>query len=114
MLQRIILSVILLGTLVVGLQLAPERADAGNDCPDLSINGDRGDNRTAHFAINAIPGVDDMAFNWTVSNGGIARGQGTPSIIAAGMNADYITATVDIGDLNPGCPTHISKTVAFR
>jgi hypothetical protein len=44
-------------------------------------------------------------YNWTVSAGTITAGQGTPSITvsAAGLAGQTITATVEIGGVDPTC-----------
>lgn len=111
MLQRVALSLLLLGALVLGLQLVPQRADAGDDCSEIVLKGDAGPNRTAHFIVDVIPGIDDVTLRWSVSDGGIEQGQDTPEIIVSDISGNSVTVTVEVGGLNDGCPYTASETV---
>ncbi|MEP7076615.1 MAG: hypothetical protein ABI878_12485, partial [Acidobacteriota bacterium] len=68
------------------------------------------------FTANVSGGSQDtVTYNWTVSEGTIASGQGTPSItVTAPMSAagGNITATVEIGgmDASCNCPKDSSAT----
>jgi hypothetical protein len=86
------------------------------DCPTLSVTG----------PSSAVQPGDDMVFtanlsgggscsptyNWSVSAGTIASGQGTPVIhvSTSGMADQSITATVDIGGCCPECHPVASET----
>jgi hypothetical protein len=64
------------------------------------------------FTAN-VGGGGDYTYNWTVSNGTITSGQGTPSITVAttaDMQGSNVTATVDVGGLCPECPRTASET----
>jgi len=85
-------------------------------CPTLSVSGPSGltnPGETMTFVANVSGG--DVTYNWTVSAGTIASGQGTSTItvdttgVAPGSN---VTATVDIGGVQTGCgcPTNASDT----
>jgi hypothetical protein len=59
---------------------------------------------------------DQVTYNWSVSAGTIESGQGTPSInvtVPADMAGGNITATVDIGGMDPSCNcTHTAQETA--
>jgi hypothetical protein len=54
----------------------------------------------------------NVSFNWSVSAGTISAGQGTARITVsiAELPASFVTATVDIGGLDPNCPHTASGT----
>jgi hypothetical protein len=94
-------------------------------CATIGVTGPAGvtaPGGTMTFTANVSGGSQDVAltYNWTVSDGTIQSGQGTPSIVVsvpAGPNPPpptNITATVTIGgqraDCN--CPTQGSETAA--
>jgi hypothetical protein len=57
------------------------------------------------FTAN-VSGGPSVTYNWTVSAGTIESGQGTPSIVvrtAIGDAGSNVTATVEIGGLDPAC-----------
>lgn len=89
-------------------------------CPSLSVSGPAGitaPGGTMTFVANLSGGSQDrpITYNWTVSAGTIESGQGTPTItvrVPSDMAGGNITATVDIGGLDPtcGCQTNASET----
>ncbi|HUR97818.1 MAG TPA: hypothetical protein VMZ26_07065 [Pyrinomonadaceae bacterium] len=85
-------------------------------CPSLSVTGPAGVTErggTMTFTANVSGGTaQNITYNWSVSAGTIASGQGTPSItVTAPSDAPNVTATVDIGlDVNCGCVTNASET----
>jgi hypothetical protein len=91
------------------------------NCPTLTVSGPGsevavGDMMT--FTANASGGTGDgLIYNWTVSGGTIAEGQGTPVIKVSGAKCDNVTATVEIGGsaLCPdgGCKTTASDSGSF-
>jgi hypothetical protein len=77
-------------------------------CPTLSVSGPAGvtsPGDTMTFTAN-VSGGPSVTYNWTVSRGTIESGQGTPSIVvrtAIGDAGSNVTATVEIGGLDPAC-----------
>lgn len=55
----------------------------------------------------------DLTYNWAISAGEIIAGQGTPTIRVATkeLAGQSVTATVEIGGVNPDCPQTASTTV---
>lgn len=84
-------------------------------CYSVSVSGpsgitNPGDSMT--FTAN-VGGGGDFTYNWTVSNGTISSGQGTPSITVAttkAMAGQNVTATVDVGGMCPDCQRIASET----
>jgi len=93
---------------------------AACNCPSLTVTGPAGitaPGGTMTFVANVSGGSQDqvVTYNWTVSAGTISSGQGTPSItvaVPADMPGGNITATVDLGGLDPSCncPHNASET----
>lgn len=89
-------------------------------CPTISVSGPAGitsPGGSMTFTANVSGGSQDAAltYNWTVSDGTISSGQGTPSItvdVPATMSGGNITATLNVGGLDPSCncPTSASET----
>jgi len=77
-------------------------------CPTLSVTGPGGTTNpgeTMTFTAN-LSGAADNTYNWSVSAGTIESGQGTRSITVRTTNdmaGSNVTATVDIGGLDPNC-----------
>jgi len=78
-------------------------------CATVDVSGPSGITNpgdTMTFTANVTAGTYDPTYNWTVSNGTIESGQGTPSIVVrttremAGQN---VTATVNIGGAPSTC-----------
>ena len=88
------------------------------DCPSVSVAApyEVEAGKTAVFTANISGGsLDTVTYDWTVSNGEIINGQGTPSITVATvrkMAGNKITATVKIPDNSPAhvCPNTPSAT----
>ena len=55
-------------------------------------------------------------YKWSVSAGTITTGQGTPTIVVdtKGLAGKEVTATVDVGGLNPACQRITSCEVQIR
>jgi hypothetical protein len=88
-------------------------------CPTFSISGPTGETQpgeTMTFTANVSGGTaENITYNWTVSQGTIESGQGTPSItvrVPEGLFNSNITATVDISGtgLCEDCPRSRSET----
>jgi hypothetical protein len=89
-------------------------------CPTLTVNcpSDVEDGSPATFTANFQQGtpVVSETYNWTVSAGTITSGQGTSSITVdtKGVGGSTITATVEIGGVDPTCNRTASCSVAVR
>ena len=63
------------------------------------------------FTANVSGGPGTQTYNWSVSTGTIASGQGTSSITVTGAPAGgSVTATVELGGLDPNCARTASCT----
>jgi hypothetical protein len=73
------------------------------DCPTTAVQPGSPATVTVNLSGGA-PGLTPT-YNWSVSDGTIASGQGTPSITVdtTGQAGKNITATVQIGGLDPSC-----------
>ncbi|MDQ3179723.1 MAG: hypothetical protein M3Q33_04305 [Acidobacteriota bacterium] len=90
-------------------------------CPTVSVTGPSeitkpGDTMT--FTANVSGGTNcEATYNWTVSQGEIIDGQGTPVIrvqTTEAMAGGNITATVNIGCACPGCAKSASETAGIE
>jgi hypothetical protein len=88
-------------------------------CPTLDVTGDGNvkAGETVVFKANVSGGtVTDLTYNWTVSQGEIVSGQGTPQIKVKTTREmiGTITATVEIGGiLCPDCLRTDSETATI-
>ncbi len=77
------------------------------DCPTLTVDGPSGvTNPGSMMSFTAnVTGGADVTYNWSVSAGSIASGQGTSaiSVDTTGLAGQTVTATVTIGGLDPNC-----------
>jgi hypothetical protein len=75
-------------------------------CPDSVEAG--------HLATFTVSGADaeKLTYNWTVDQGRITSGQGTRSINVdtTKLAGKTVTATVEIGGIDPACPRTSSCT----
>jgi hypothetical protein len=64
----------------------------------------------------SIGGDMNVTYNWTVSAGTISSGQGTSSITVdtAGLGGQSVTATVELGGLDPSCSRTASCTTSVK
>ncbi|MBV9492637.1 MAG: hypothetical protein JOZ54_00185, partial [Acidobacteria bacterium] len=119
--KRLVWSILALFVCVAPLALAqhaPAPAPAAPACPKLNVSAP--DTVTSGDEIkitaNVTGGDKDVTptYNWSVSAGSIASGQGTSVItidskeIEAGST---VTASVDIGGYSPECSLFSSATV---
>lgn len=76
------------------------------DCPSGLVN----EGTAVTFTANVTGGPGTQTYLWSVSAGTIASGQGTSSISVntAGLGGQSITASVELGGLDPAC----NKTAA--
>jgi hypothetical protein len=86
------------------------------ECPSLSVSGGGQvkPGEPMSFTANVSGGTaSDITYTWSVSQGTISSGQGTPSITVdtTGLSSTSITATVTIGgSLCAECPRNGSET----
>lgn len=64
----------------------------------------------------SVSGDASLTYNWSVSAGMIRSGQGTSSITVdtAGLSGQTVTATVELGGLDPSCSRTASCTTGIR
>jgi hypothetical protein len=99
---------VILGLLLVGSSFG--------QCPPINVIGpagvtNSGDEMTFRVDVGSIG--PKYAFEWSVSNGVIVRGQRTPEIAVAtdrSMAAENVTATVVVAGLQSSCPISASET----
>lgn len=71
-----------------------------------------GDMMTFVTVISSAGYQPNVTYNWSVSNGTIVEGQGTPiiKVSTAGLQLTYVTATVYVGGLCPSCQSTASQS----
>jgi hypothetical protein len=86
-------------------------------CPTISVSCPADVDQGSPITFNAS-GAGDMnvTYNWTVSAGTISGGQGTSSITVdtAGIGGQSVTATVELGGLDPSCSRTASCTTSVK
>jgi hypothetical protein len=86
-------------------------------CPTVSVSCpsdvDQGATITYTAAVN---GDANVTYNWSVSAGTISGGQGTSSITVdtTGLGGQSVTATVELGGLDPSCSRTASCTTSIK
>jgi hypothetical protein len=89
-------------------------------CPQLSVTcpSEVDEGQPATFTANFTQGTPTVSetYNWTVSSGTITSGQGTSSITVdtTGVGGGSVTATVEVGGVDPSCDRTASCTVQIR
>ena len=89
-------------------------------CPNISVScpGDVEQGAPITFTASVAGGPSNLmpTYNWSVSAGTISSGQGTSSITVdtAGIGGQSVTATVDIGGVDPACTRSASCTTSVR
>jgi hypothetical protein len=87
-------------------------------CPTISVSCtdtvDQGQPIT--FTASVVGGAGSPTYNWSVSAGTISSGQGTSSITVdtAGLGGQTVTATVEVGGIDPACARTASCTTSVR
>jgi len=76
-------------------------------CPDSVDFG-----QAITFTANVSGGTGSPTYNWSVSAGSISSGQGTSTITVdtTGLGGQSVTATVELGGLDPSCSRTASCT----
>jgi hypothetical protein len=86
-------------------------------CPTVSVtcpsDVDQGGALTFNASVNP---TGNVTYNWSVSAGTIASGQGTSSITVdtGTLGGQSVTATVEVGGLDPACTKTASCTTAVK
>jgi hypothetical protein len=92
--------------------------DCKPPCPTINISCPTDviqEGTSATVSVNVSGGVGTPTYNWSVSAGTISSGQGTSSITVntAGQAGQSITATVELGGLDPSCSRTASCTFSI-
>jgi hypothetical protein len=84
-------------------------------CPTISVSCPSDVDQGSPITFNAS-GADNVTYNWSVSAGTISSGQGTSSITVNtdGLGGQTVTATVEVGGLDPSCSRTASCTTGIR
>ena len=89
-------------------------------CPTVSVNcpEEVDPKSSAVFTANFVQGTPTIseAYKWTVSAGTITSGQGTSTITVstAGLGGQTVTATVEVGGIDPACSRTASCSTPVR
>jgi hypothetical protein len=84
-------------------------------CPTVSVSCPSSvDPGSAITFSSSLSSSANVTYNWTVSAGTISSGQGTSSITVdtAGLGGQTVTATVEVGGLDPACSRTASCTTS--
>ncbi len=94
-----------------------ECTDCKPPCPTVSVSCPADVDLGAPITFSAS-GAESMnvTYNWTVSAGTISSGQGTSSITVdtSGLGGQSVTATVELGGLDPSCSRTASCTTSVK
>ncbi|HKO95375.1 MAG TPA: hypothetical protein VJU86_00170 [Pyrinomonadaceae bacterium] len=86
-------------------------------CPTVSVScpSDVDQGSPITFSASVSPDAN-VTYNWSVSAGTISSGQGTSSITVdtAGLGGQSVTATLELGGLDPACSRTASCTTSIR
>ena len=84
-------------------------------CPTVAVScPDTADPGPITFTANVSGGPGTQTYNWSVSAGTITSGQGTSSITVNASAGQTITASVELGGLDPSCPHTFSCTTNIK
>jgi len=86
-------------------------------CPTVSVScPSEVDQGTAITFTAQVNGDANVTYNWSVSAGTITSGQGTSSISVSteGLGGQTVTATVELGGLDPSCSRTASCTTGIK
>ena len=84
-------------------------------CPTVSVSCPSDVDQGAPLTFTAtVNGDANVTYNWSVSAGTISSGQGTSSITVStdGLGGQTVTATVELGGLDPSCSRTASCTTS--
>ena len=90
--------------------------DCKPPCPTISVSCPSDVDQGSPITYTASAGGASVTYNWSVSAGTITSGQGTSSITVdtAGLGGQTVTATVDVGGLDPSCSRTASCSTSVR
>jgi len=85
-------------------------------CPTVSVSCPSDVDQGSAITYSASAGDANVTYNWSVSAGTISSGQGTSSITVdtAGLGGQTVTATVEVGGLDPSCSRTASCSTNVR
>ena len=86
-------------------------------CPTVSVSCPSDVDQGSPITFSAsVQGDANVTYNWSVSSGTITSGQGTSSITVStdGLGGQTVTATLDLGGLDPACSKTASCTTSIR
>jgi len=86
-------------------------------CPVVSVSCPSDVDQGSPITFSASVSADaNVTYNWSVSAGTISSGQGTSSIAVdtTGLGGQTVTATVELGGLDPSCSRTASCTTGIR
>ncbi len=90
------------------------------DCPRVSVacpDAGPGGKTLIKFKASVIGGkpVSEVSYNWSVSKGTISFGQGTAviEVDVTGIDLEGLTATVEVGGVDPNCNRAASCSLAI-
>ncbi len=86
-------------------------------CPTVSVSCPSDVDQGSPITFTASVSSDQsVTYNWSVSAGTISSGQGTSSITVdtAGLGGQSVTATLELGGLDPACSRTASCTTSIR
>ena len=104
----------------VTIALCPDCVPLCVLCPTLSVTcpTEVDESQPATFTANLTQGTPAISetYKWTVSAGTITNGEGTSSITVdtTGIGGGVVTATVEVGGIDPSCSRTASCTVRVR
>ncbi len=91
---------------------------APKPCPVVSVScpSDVEEGGAVTFTASVSGGPDSPTYNWSVSAGTISSGQGTTSITVdtTGLGGQTVTATVEVGGIDPACGRTASCSTSIR
>jgi len=85
-------------------------------CPTISVSCPSDVDEGQAITMTASGGDGNVTYNWSVSSGTITGGQGTSTITVdtAGLGGQTVTATVEVGGLDPSCSRTASCSTQVR
>jgi len=86
-------------------------------CPTVSVSCPTDVDQGSPITFTAsVSGDMTVTYNWSVSSGTISSGQGTSSITVdtTGLGGQTVTATVELGGLDPSCSRTASCTTSIK
>jgi len=89
----------------------PTPTAADEKCPTFAITTEMGKPAAGQVTFTVAPAPAGATWNWSTAAGSITSGQGTTTIVVEDKTpGDFVTVTVQAGNLDPSCPPE--KTVA--